>query len=473
MNHNLDRSPPLPWIRRAGRTVLRRLRPLAAPLLHRMQQRMQTAVEYSSLADGIRRSEADTGALRLEVLALLDAIRHERRAPRLEPDGRVGDILVHLPRLQLGLDALRRDQKESDNAARVGRSIIEEVLRLHQSQLTELHAGSAAGEASHKQTFGAVAELRVQVAALKDQLDTNAVRDDEVLGLARKVSDLQEENQTLLGLTLSRADTLLQRIVVPLGPDLLMRTPEGFLLVPLEDASLVATMWETSGRLEPGTVKVITSLLSEGDQVIDVGANIGLTVLPAARRVGASGRVVAVEPGSRASAVLARSIALHALSERVELHVCAAGEAVSKAHLNIGATVGHSSLLPLPDASRTEEVDVRPLDDLIESGRAVRLVKIDAEGFEPQVWRGMQRILADNPDLAIIVEFGREHLRRAGLSIEAWLSEFLVRGFKAYEIDEERGSLTPLRPAAELRKVSSVNILLTRQEPAALPLEFA
>ena len=253
-----------------------------------------------------------------------------------------------------------------------------------------------------------------------------------------------------------------------------MRIPEGLLLVPADDSALVATMWESRGRLEPGTVKVVTVLLQDGDTVIDVGANIGLVTLPAARAVGPTGHVVAVEPAARIADLLGRSLFLNVGPERVTVHRLAAGSEPGTAVLHVGATAGHSSLLPLSDSGRNEQVNVVRLDDLIESGRRIRLVKIDAEGFELAVWRGMTRIVAENADLAIVVEFGPEHLERAEVTLDEWVDAFLGAGFAAYEIDEVTGRLAPLRPREDLHRVVSLNLLLLRHPPSAYPmLEFA
>ena len=65
-----------------------------------------------------------------------------------------------------------------------------------------------------------------------------------------------------------------------------MRTEAGYLLVPAEDLGLLVAAVETRGRLEPGSLGVLLSLLRENDTLIDVGANIGTFTLPAARRVG-------------------------------------------------------------------------------------------------------------------------------------------------------------------------------------------
>jgi FkbM family methyltransferase len=318
-------------------------------------------------------------------------------------------------------------------------------------------------------------QLGMDAVRLDHQGVEAAIRQEFETVNARLLADTTHSQQVhadllaVTGLTLQRADVLLQRAAIPLGGDVLVRTPFGFLLTPTEDERLLAAMYESGGRLEPGTVGVISALLSEGDWAVDVGAHIGTTVLPAARQVGPTGRVIAVEPASRVRNLLRRSILMNSLEDRISLHACAAGEAVGRAELNLGPMTGHSSLLALAEADRTESAEVQPLDDLVEPGQAIRLVKLDAEGFELRVWRGMRRIIADNPALTVLVEFGPTHLDRAGVSVESWLAEMLAPNFTAYEVDESDGSLRPLRAKAELRAVSSVNLLLLRQPPATFP----
>ncbi len=353
----------------------------------------------------------ETSAARAECLQLgLDALRIGQQA-----SSEVGEARDE--RIQLGLNALRIDQQSWEHL-----SLLADELRLDQRSLVE--------------------------------------RSDGLLGLS--------------GVMISRLDLLINRATIPLGSEILMRIPEGLLLVPAEDSALVTAVWESQGRLEPGTLKVILAVLRSGDDVIDVGANIGLVTLPVARTIGPRGRVIAVEPSARIADLLERTLFLNFGPGRIVLHRVAAGEGPGTASLNIGSTAGHSSILPLPGSGRNEQVEVAALDDLIEPGRRIRLVKIDAEGYEPAVWRGMRRILADNPEIVVVVEFGPEHLRRAEITPDAWLDLFLSPGFSAYEVDEQSGILKPLRPRDDLHRIASLNLLLLRMPPSAYPmLEFA
>ncbi len=253
---------------------------------------------------------------------------------------------------------------------------------------------------------------------------------------------------------------------------MLVRTPDGWLLVPKEDEALLAVMLE-GGVLEPGTRRVLTSLLHDGDTMVDVGANIGLLCLPAARSVGAGGRVLAFEPVPRLAQLLERSMHLNFVSDQVRVRQAACGDRAGSARLHVGRILGHSSLLPLDAARETIDVPLEMLDDQISPGSRVAVVKIDAEGYELPVWRGMRRVLNENAELCVIVEFGPSHLQRAGVSIAAWLDEFRAGGFGIYEIDERGGVCSPLRSRG-LEDVVSLNLLLLRRPPSDYPtLEFA
>lgn len=273
---------------------------------------------------------------------------------------------------------------------------------------------------------------------------------------------------------MQRTDLLLQRRAVKLNEnDFLVRTIYGWLIVPAEDEALLSAMLESAGLLEPGTTTVMNRLIQKGDTVIDVGANIGLLTLPAAQRVGQDGKVIAVEPLPRLTNLLERSLHLNGLSGRVSIQACAAADVRGSARIHVSNILGHSSLLPLEGEVESVEVELCPLDELIAPKQTVSVVKIDAEGYELQVWRGMRRIVSENPSLAVVVEFGPSHLQRAGVGIQEWLDEFRSPDFTAYEIDEGTGRCKSLRGKG-LGQVFSMNLLLLRRPARTYPqIEFA
>lgn len=129
---------------------------------------------------------------------------------------------------------------------------------------------------------------------------------------------------------------------------------------------------------------------------IDVGASFGWYTVRWARQVGNSGRVIALEPQPRHYSSLVRNIALNKLTNVAALP-CAVGD--HDGSLVLFAPAFGLSVMDASAIYRTGgnaiEVPMRSIDSVCDelSLTDVRLVKIDVEGFEPQVLRGMIRLL--------------------------------------------------------------------------------
>jgi len=140
-------------------------------------------------------------------------------------------------------------------------------------------------------------------------------------------------------------------------------------------------------------------LLSPGDVFVDVGANIGLYTLKAARLVGPTGRVVAIEPGAEARMQLERNLSLNAFHWVDVLGVAlsdADGEAMLH-HVDLGHDPQAFSLLEnLATGGRGETVPTARLDRIVDEQalRRLDLIKIDVEGAEPLVLAGAEGALA-------------------------------------------------------------------------------
>lgn len=122
--------------------------------------------------------------------------------------------------------------------------------------------------------------------------------------------------------------------------------------------------------------------------VVDIGANIGIYTLLAARRMGPSGRVIAFEPHPRTAAKLRGNIALNPGRQRVTVVQKAVGDAHGQLPMHIVADfdAGQNSLIRghRHGSGRTVQVDVTPLvDALAEQGiEQIDILKIDIEGYE-------------------------------------------------------------------------------------------
>ncbi len=142
-------------------------------------------------------------------------------------------------------------------------------------------------------------------------------------------------------------------------------------------------------------VDAIRRHLRRGDVFLDVGANIGYLSAVAAGIVGPEGQIHAFEPVPAYFEKLRRLAALNP-EYSIELNSCAAGEAPGACEIHITREPGQSTLVPSykshAEIVSTMSVPVVRLDSYIaERGvERVALVKIDAEGFELPILRGLQ-----------------------------------------------------------------------------------
>jgi FkbM family methyltransferase len=151
---------------------------------------------------------------------------------------------------------------------------------------------------------------------------------------------------------------------------------------------------------EADVVRLLGRTLRPGDVVVDVGANVGLHAVHAAKLVGPTGRVYAVEPTAWTVRVLEANVWRHGCANVVVLPV-AAGAAFGTARLSIPAD-GRSGAAVIVDGAG--DVPVRPLDALV-ADEDVAVLKIDVEGAERDVLDGAAALLARSRRLLVIVEF--------------------------------------------------------------------
>jgi FkbM family methyltransferase len=143
---------------------------------------------------------------------------------------------------------------------------------------------------------------------------------------------------------------------------------------------------------------VLISTLRPGDTFLDIGSRIGLFAIPLARVVGEQGQVIAFEPEARAYQRLLAHLELNGLSN-VRVFRQALGDDNATGRLFVGGEACPSLLAHSGDAEQqtvSEDVEVVRGDWLRENENlpVPRAVKIDVEGYEYAVLRGLQRTLA-------------------------------------------------------------------------------
>ena len=261
-----------------------------------------------------------------------------------------------------------------------------------------------------------------------------------------------------------------RRAVINCGAgEILIRTQVGFLLCASSDHAVLALLLET-GEMERGTRILIQTYLQPGDVYVDVGANVGTHVLAAAGAMKGQGKIIAFEPFEPTARLLEKTVWINGYSDITELHQVAVSNTAGRQKLFLGTTSGHHSLFELqPSSVATQqpvEVALDRLDGVIASGQHIDLIKIDAEGAELEVVEGGASLIASNPDVALIVEFGPSHLRRVGRTATEWFASFSRLGLDHRVINAETGVLESWTLDA-LESVESVNLFFARAESAA------
>lgn len=165
---------------------------------------------------------------------------------------------------------------------------------------------------------------------------------------------------------------------------------------------------------------ILSRMVRNGDWVVDIGANVGFYTKRLAELVGSEGRVLAFEPVPETFALLTSNLTLCGFTN-VTLFNTAVSEANNLAGISV-PDYSDTSQLNYYQAHVTSLADsnFRILTvslDSIQIPEKVKLIKIDAEGHEHSVLRGMQNILMrDSPILIIEAPHGetRELLESLG-----------------------------------------------------------
>lgn len=160
-------------------------------------------------------------------------------------------------------------------------------------------------------------------------------------------------------------------------------------------------VWTDMRDWEAGTQPVLFGLAKRAKVFVDVGAYSGVyTVLACVANPGL--RAVAVEPNPLKLPQLRANVVANGLADRVTVIGKALSARPGAATLSVPGDDSTASLTGTRPGARTVNVDVTT-GDLVLDGLEVGLVKIDVEGLEAEVVRGMARVLlAHHP--AIIAE---------------------------------------------------------------------
>ncbi|HEY6844515.1 MAG TPA: FkbM family methyltransferase [Thermoanaerobaculia bacterium] len=174
--------------------------------------------------------------------------------------------------------------------------------------------------------------------------------------------------------------------------------------------------------------------LLAGGNVVDAGANIGYDTILFASHLAPQFRVHAFEPEPENVKLLQRNVRRSAVARQIVVHPIALGSRTGTTNLKINQRhPGDHQIVAAPSNSSVS-VDMTTIDEAMR-GQPVSLIKIDVQGYELEVSRGMDETLRANPDVRVAFEFAPASLASLGVNPDALLDFYTTRGFRMALVD--------------------------------------
>ena len=187
-----------------------------------------------------------------------------------------------------------------------------------------------------------------------------------------------------------------------------------------------------TGEYEKAELKVLTHLLKDDSVFIDIGANIGLYSLRATDKIKEKGEVIGFEPFIENFKQLKKHVVSNNLSTIITIENVAIGESEGKLQLYYSDKIQNRGMVSAvyQENAKSYEVEMMRLDDYCahKNINTINCVKIDVEGYEMNVLKGMTNVLLQFQPILLL-----EILEENTEQIESFLSNF---GYVKYYISD-------------------------------------
>lgn len=192
----------------------------------------------------------------------------------------------------------------------------------------------------------------------------------------------------------------------------------------------------STGTYEDEISKLIKISLRPGDSSLDIGGNIGLQSIRMSLSVGNTGKVYAFEPLNYLQEKFRKNMALNK-ADNVTLLPFALSDTESESEFRINENAWNQGTFSLHNSQgiTKQTVSIKIADDLpeIKELHSLALIKIDVEGFEYQVLRGLSNTLQKHKP-RIIFEYDSNYWAATGQSIANCSGFLQSMGYKLYQI---------------------------------------
>ena len=310
--------------------------------------------------------------------------------------------------------------------------------------------------------------------------DQNGLSRDHVLWGYRLFLDRDAENEAVIAEKLSgNRDTQELRRNFMLSAEFGVKNPE---LTLFQDSHIVIKELDDNSRIfidladsvigwniirgtyEKPELDFVRRTIKPGQNVIDIGANIGVFTITMCSLVGPTGKVYAFEPHEPEAKLLAKSIVENSFTDRVVLERMAVSHEAGKGNLvsavktiNAGGAYLSNNVEQIPAGHETNEIELITLDTY-NLKRPVSFIKIDVEGAEPLALRGAKHLLQEDRPV-ILSELHPAQLQKvSGCTPAEFIGTLEQLGYECHDLHG-----TGLTPSVdEESKVKSVVFLPRR-----------
>lgn len=223
--------------------------------------------------------------------------------------------------------------------------------------------------------------------------------------------------------------------------NIVIKEMDGGLRLFVDTSDIVIGWGIIRGTYEAEELEFVRRTVRPGENVLDIGANIGLFTVTMASLTGPTGKVYAFEPLEELATMLMRSVAENRFEDRVVLERVAVGDKAGTGQLISAAKTTNAGGAYLkagnvPSGHDVTEVKLITLDNY-PLRRPVHFIKIDVEGAELLAFRGAKQLLKEDRPVILSELHPAQLSKVSGCTAAEFVAELESYGYKCHEL---RGS---------------------------------